>query len=273
MVFGRERKDDEPLGIYKKVLSVRAINDQILKFAQDGGVVSAIALYLFDNNLVDGIITTGKDKGNEGWKPQSKVATNKKEFLATVGTKYYIAPILSQLKVGVIDNMLDRLAVIGLPCQIRSTRFLEHINFDLSPAILYNIGIFCTQNYNYDDLATAIQSHGLEMKEIKKMYVTNGSYYALSDEDEIEIPLKDMKEWVPSFCRYCNDFSAEFADISIGNQGSDKGWSTVVIRTDKGEDLFHKLKDEGYVETEKLKNPDLLVSNAKSKLKRAKNPN
>jgi len=271
-VFGRERNDDESLGIYKKIISAQAKDDKILERAQDGGIVSAIAVYLFDNDKVDGIITTGTSEANGKWKPEPKVVTSKEEFLTTAGTKYYIAPILSQLKVGVIDKMLDRLAVIGLPCQIRSTRFLEKINFDLSPAIFYTIGLFCTQNYNYDDLKSAIQSHGIKIKNINKMYVENGSFYATSEEKQIEVPLKEMKEWAPNFCEHCPDYSSDYSDISIGNQGSEDGWSTVIIRTEKGEKLFNNLEKEGYITTKELKNQEVLVSNSNAKRKRAKNP-
>ncbi|TFF88746.1 MAG: hypothetical protein EU549_02415, partial [Promethearchaeota archaeon] len=272
MVFGRVKNDDEPLGIFKRIVSAQATDEEILKYAQDGGVVSAIVSYLFDNEKIDGVITTGRNKEDGGWKPRAKIAKSKEEFIATAGTKYYIAPILSQLKVGVIDEMLDRLAVIGLPCQIRSTRFLEKINFDLAPAIFYTIGIFCTQNYNYADLENAIQENGIQINDIEKMYVEKGFYHVVSDSKEIKIPLKDMKEWVNSFCQYCTDYSSEFADISIGNQASESGWSTVIIRTDKGEELFNNLEEEGYITTKEIDSADILISNSKIKRKNAKNP-
>ncbi|MEM2738941.1 MAG: Coenzyme F420 hydrogenase/dehydrogenase, beta subunit C-terminal domain, partial [Candidatus Bathyarchaeia archaeon] len=36
---------------------------------------------------------------------------------------------------------------------------------------------------------------------------------------------------------YCNDFSSELADISAGGMGLE-GWTLIIIRTDKGEELF-----------------------------------
>ncbi|GAI82364.1 unnamed protein product, partial [marine sediment metagenome] len=43
-------------------------------------------------------------------------------------------------------------------------------------------------------------------------------------------------------CQYCKDYSAEFADISVGSVGKpEEGWNSVIIRTDVGKKLF----DEG----------------------------
>jgi coenzyme F420 hydrogenase subunit beta len=35
----------------------------------------------------------------------------------------------------------------------------------------------------------------------------------------------------------CRDFDAELADVSIGSVGSPNGYSTVIIRTEKGEEI------------------------------------
>jgi coenzyme F420 hydrogenase subunit beta len=47
----------------------------------------------------------------------------------------------------------------------------------------------------------------------------------------------------------CQDFAAELADIAIGSGGSAEGWSTVIIRTEKGDKLFGGMVEEGLVET------------------------
>jgi coenzyme F420 hydrogenase subunit beta len=38
-------------------------------------------------------------------------------------------------------------------------------------------------------------------------------------------------------CHYCGDFTARFADISVGSVGSKKGYSTVIVRSKAGEKL------------------------------------
>jgi coenzyme F420 hydrogenase subunit beta len=39
-------------------------------------------------------------------------------------------------------------------------------------------------------------------------------------------------------CRYCSDYSAEFADLSFGGIGAPEGWTTVITRTPQGRALL-----------------------------------
>ena len=264
-LFGRVRNGNEPLGIYKKVLSARAQDEEILKYAQDGGIATAIALYLLEKDKVDGIITTGKMEENGGWKPKPVIVRNKSELLCASGSKYYIAPILMKLKDGVIDMELDRLAIIGLPCQIRSARYLQMIEADLAPAIEVTIGLFCTKNYDYDKLSALIRADGINMKDISKMDVSGGKFHIYSNLNNLAVPLKEMEDLVPNFCLECEDYAAEFADISVGSNGSTSGWSTVIIRTDKGLQLFTELEENGYIEVKNVDKLEILVTNSKKK--------
>jgi coenzyme F420 hydrogenase subunit beta len=270
-VFGRERNSDEAFGIYKKIISARAKDEEILKFAQDGGIATAIAFYLLEENKVDGVITTGRANANGTWKPMPVIATNKNELLSTSGSKYYIAPILMKLKNGVIDMELDRLAIIGLPCQVRSARYLQKIEADLAPAIMEIIGLFCTKNYDYDELSQIINGKHISIDQVSKMDVVDGKFKVYLDSNEHSFSLKEMKRSVPEICMECEDYSAEFADISIGSNGSSKGWSTVIIRTEKGLQLFTDLENKGYIETKPIDNLQIVVSNSTRKHQKAVN--
>lgn len=271
LVFNRTREKNEPFGIYKKILAARAKDPEILKRSQDGGIASAIGLYLLDKDLVDGVITTGNDDSNHHWKPTSSVATNRDELLKSAGTKYYIAPILKMLKDAIIDMELDRVAIIGLPCQIRSSRFLQKRETDLSFAILYHIGLFCTHNYEYKTLSEAIENHKIRIKDVEKFAIKNGNFCAYFNGSNMTFSLKEMKSWVPNFCQYCNDYSAEFADISIGSQASDEKWSTVIIRSEKGNQLFSELNNEDYIETREIVDYSTITKNSNKKKKIALN--
>jgi len=266
-VFGRFRKDDELLGIYKKIVSAKAKDESLLKKAQDGGIVTTIAMYLLEKNKVDGVIITGRNEVEGNWKPVPKIATNRENLLYSSGSKYYLAPILIMLKEGVIDREFDRLAIIGLPCQIRSARYLQKVKFDLAPAITELIGLFCSKNYEYEKLKEAIKGKGINIKDVKKMDVYGGKFHVFTEDDEITFSLKDMEDWVATFCANCDDYSAEFADIAVGSNGSEKGWSSVIIRTDKGEKLFSELENAGYIVTKDIKDMEEILKNAKNKKK------
>ena len=271
-LFGRLRKIDESLGIYKRIIAAKANDEEILKNAQNGGIATAIALFLLENNRVDGVIATGRENQNGSWRPIPIIATNRDELLSTSGSKYYITPILMKLKEGVIDMELDRLAIIGLPCQVRSARYLQMIEADLAPAITDIIGLFCTKNYDYEKLSKLIKSDGIELKNVKKMTISSGRFHVFANGIDHSFLLKDMEDLITSFCLDCDDYSAEFADISVGNQGSEQGWSTVIIRTSRGEKLIAELLNQNYIAIKKIDPKEIIISSSNKKHLKVNNP-
>jgi len=54
----------------------------------------------------------------------------------------------------------------------------------------------------------------------------------------LTVPLKEVKEFVRSNYKICGDFTAESAGISVGGVGSPDGWSTIVSRTNRGQEFL-----------------------------------
>jgi coenzyme F420 hydrogenase subunit beta len=48
------------------------------------------------------------------------------------------------------------------------------------------------------------------------------------------------------------DYTAELADISTGSVGSPDGWSTIFVRTAKGEEYLNKMVEAGAIETKPI---------------------
>lgn len=80
--------DERPLGDYIELLSVRA--DSII--GQDGGVVSAILVYLLEQGLVDEVSIVSEDK-DAPWRPQSYLTPKIQDVVSAAGTKYSTVPI------------------------------------------------------------------------------------------------------------------------------------------------------------------------------------
>jgi len=53
-----------------------------------------------------------------------------------------------------------------------------------------------------------------------------------------EVKIEEADEFTFPGCGPCFDFASELADISVGSVGSADGWSTVLTRTDAGEQLY-----------------------------------
>ena len=53
--------------------------------------------------------------------------------------------------------------------------------------------------------------------------------------------VKDLDVAAERACRFCDDFTSQFADVSVGSVGSKKGYSTVIVRSKAGEKLVKNL--------------------------------
>ena len=49
-------------------------------------------------------------------------------------------------------------------------------------------------------------------------------------------------------CLACTDFANDYADISAGGLGSPDGYTTILIRTENGSDVYSEALRQGYVE-------------------------
>jgi len=78
-VFGRQRKNEEDVGIYKRVLVARSTNEEILRKSQDGGVVTTLLISALESGLINGAIISKVDPTNP-WLPLPSVATTRNEL-------------------------------------------------------------------------------------------------------------------------------------------------------------------------------------------------
>ena len=244
-------KGTDILGPYTRIVSAKSKNAAVNKRAQDGGVVTSILINLFENNLIDGAIVIK----NEGWKAIPTLIYNKDRLIEYAGTVYdYNSPIqILKDSNNIIENIKElkhgikiiRLAIVGLPCQIKAIKKAKLVGkgnglypFNL---ITYTIGLFCFENFYHDKLISYINSSGKISKDkIKKMDIKKGVLIIKSnDENEVRISVKDLSECIRTGCKHCDDFTNIYADISIGSVGSDSGFSSVIIRTDSGKKIYN----------------------------------
>ena len=75
-LFGRLREPDELSGIYKDILLVRASDEFVHKVGQDGGLVSAMLLWLLDNDYIDAALVSYLEGDGSSWKAIPGVAVD-----------------------------------------------------------------------------------------------------------------------------------------------------------------------------------------------------
>ena len=68
------------------------------------------------------------------------------------------------------------------------------------------------------------------------------------------------------FCTHCQDFPAIYSDLTAGEVGSNKGFTTVVAWTERGKELIDKAIEKGLFEQAKVNEEELKIAiNLKSK--------
>ena len=124
--------------------------------------------------------------------------------------------------------------------------------------IEYTIGLFCIENFSFDDLSRERLEEKLDidLANIQKLNIKDDFIVTLNNGKTIHIPLEEVDAVARPACLACMDFSNEYADISVGGLGSVDGYTTTVIRTDKGANLFRNAVQHGYVEEAKYRDAD-----------------
>jgi len=89
------------------------------------------------------------------------------------------------------------------------------------------------------------------------MGIKKGSFIAWSGENELlHVPLREVDAFVRNSCKHCEDFTAEYSDVSVGGIGCPNGYSTVIARTEKGLELLKNAEKAGYIELRELKSDE-----------------
>ncbi|WOF16681.1 coenzyme F420 hydrogenase subunit beta [Methanoplanus sp. FWC-SCC4] len=243
------------LGNYKTAVSARAADPEILKYSQDGGIVTQLFAYALEEGIIDGAIVAGP--GDEPWKPEPVVATTKEELLAARGTRYTISPNMMLIKEATRSYGLDKVGIVGTPCQMQAVRKAQLYPMAMRKVpdkIALAIGIFCMENFPYQGLETIVEDHcKTKMESAVKMDIGKGKFSVYTERGALsQIPLAATHKYEQPGCHVCLDYVANLADVSTGSVGSPDGWSTVFVRTKKGEDVWTKAINAGYFETKDI---------------------
>jgi coenzyme F420 hydrogenase subunit beta len=243
------------LGKYKSCVSARSTDKSILRGSQDGGIVTTLFAYALDEGIIDGAIVAGP--GDDPWRPRPMVATTVEELMAARGTKYNLSPNVSFIKEATRSYGLDKVGIVGTPCQMQAIRKgqLYPIGLrDVPDKIALAIGIFCMENFPYQSILQLAEDHaGMKLESVKKMEIGKGKFTFMGKRGQVvQLPLKVTHKYEQPGCHVCLDYVANLADVSCGSVGSPDGWSTVFVRSKKGDDIWTKAVTAGCFETKSI---------------------
>jgi coenzyme F420 hydrogenase subunit beta len=251
------------LGNYKSVVSARSTDKEILRGAQDGGIVTTLFAYALEEGIIDGAIVAAPSQSKpwrghwDVWRAEPRVVTNRQELLASQKTGYNICPQVTLVKDAVRMHGLDKVGVVGVPCQIQGFRKAQLYPIamrDVPDKLALVLGIFCMEVFPYQSIVQMVEDHlGKKIDSVKKMEVGKGKFTVKTVRGETaSMPLKETHKYEQPGCHVCLDYVANLADISSGSVGSPDGWSTVFVRSKKGEQVWNGAMAAGLFETKPM---------------------
>ena len=123
-------------------------------------------------------------------------------------------------------------------------------------------------SFDYRSLKLFMANHGIDINNVEKMTIQKGKFTFIEKDGKIsEFPVHDLDIAKSSSCNYCIDLTSEKSDISIGSVGSPDGWSSVLIRTGLGNEIFNEAVKNGYIEVNE-KGPSMKAILFLAKLKK-----
>ncbi len=238
------RTDEVFFGPFRRML--RASMVQPLEGAQWTGIVTRIAARLLETGAVDAVLTMAPDP-QDRWRPVPVLVDNVADLAACRGMRMGYAPLLALLEPA-RERGYQRLAIIGIPCQVYALRALEdELGFDR----LYVIGTPCSDNTTTERFHQFLALLSDDPDTITYLEFRADYHVELrfSDGRKKEIPFlllpisKLPPDFFPLTCRTCVDYTNVLADITVGYMGG-QGEQWLLVRNQRGEELLALLGDE-----------------------------
>ena len=255
-------------------------DENIISKAASGGIISTLISNLLDKKKIDGALVCRQIMKGDKISFEVKIITKPNEIIEFGGSVYFDVPILSDINL--IRNFKGKLAVVGLPCQLRLLSDICHRDKEISKKIVLKIGLFCGHNSRRELLLEVLRKKKIQEKEVKKVIFRRGHWRG-----KMHIYLKNGKVKIFPFqhfntyqnlhfdslkrCIYCFDHTAEFSDISCGD-----AWlnylkkdpikhSVIMARNEKGNGILKELRRDGTIYLMKIE-PEIVFKSQKRAL-------
>jgi coenzyme F420 hydrogenase subunit beta len=286
-LFPKAKEVSLELGRYEQAWACHSTSEEVLKRASSGGVVTGIALYMLENEIVDGVVTTRFEYGeSNGPRAVPFIARTKDDLFQGQGSKYCPTPTNTIVSQCCAEG--GRYLFIGTPCQIAALRLTQKQNPDLKKTFPYTATNFCGGYRDYRELDYLLERNGVDSSSVVDFRFRGGgqpgSMRAVAKNGVIvekAYPRYNSGAAFPknNRCTFCVDATGVLADFSCGDawlpkfQNGSVPWSVVILRSPQAVECFNKLKKAEKVTTTTITAEEIFESqktNITSKIYRQK---
>jgi coenzyme F420 hydrogenase subunit beta len=261
-------------GKIEKLYSGFATDSETRNIGSSGGIVSAIAIYLLEKKMVNGVLQVGGDS-NDYERNSLRISRNKEDVLKCASSRYAPALVFDQIT-EILNGSNDNYAFIGKPCDISALKNFLTVFPQYKDRFVLTVSIMCAGMPSF--LGTnAIVEDMKAKKPVKKLvYRGNGwpGYFSFTDSTNQEFKRTYNDSWGMTLnkylnfrCKICPDGIGLQADIAVGDAWETKdgypdftereGQSLVIVRTEQGAKILDMAKVDSamiftHLEKEKL---------------------
>lgn len=261
------------IGRWRKIYSGYTLEDDLLIKSASGGLITASILFLLDNKLVDGAILCRMLYYPEKLSTEPYIAYTRDEVMQSQGSKYCPVSLNSILAEAVKTG--KRFVFVGLPCHVHGLRNIQEMDSRYITAFPYVLGSFCGGVKDFSATYNLLRAYNLELETVKHISFRGNGWpgfltIVTSSGQIIKKPYPEYGRdaWGAELnrCNFCIDGTSELADLSFGDAWLERynqslhGWSSVICRTQAGENLLEKMAQENKVYLEVISKEDLIKS-------------
>jgi coenzyme F420 hydrogenase subunit beta len=172
-------------------------------------------------------------------------------------------PMLVHLKPSTpSEKTLAQVAFVGTSCETNAvgkvllltptfrnvTKDKIGLDYPRWPTQVFTIGLFCNENFPKDSFRRLLEYYGFSPAAVLKVDISEGKMHIHTGKRVESLPVKEVSRFARGGCKFCPDFENMCAEISVGNTGSEKGWSTVIVRTERAEKFIQSAAAAGVIE-------------------------
>ena len=215
------------LGDFTQISMGYSLNENHRKMAASGGLVTEYLLYLLNNNYIEGAIVSKSSVIDGKLESESYIATNVDEVLAARTSVYIDTPVINV--VNQLKNYDGKVAVVGLPCQLKAIDLIIEKNPELRDKIVKKIGLYCCGVCKKDMFYSIFDNNHIDLNTVKKFIFKYGHWRGNSkvifkDDSSTEFSYNyNQSVYKNAYfdtlkrCFSCQDHFAYHADVSFGD--------------------------------------------------------
>jgi coenzyme F420 hydrogenase subunit beta len=264
-------------GKIDKAYTANAKNSEVRHKGSSGGVTSALAIYLLEEKLVDGIIQVRSDSENP-LKNIVQISRCAADVLNCCGSRYAPVSVFGEI----IDELKadEEYCLIGKPCDIRAFKNYISMFPEAKLNIKYTLSFFCAGVPSAKATEEVLEKMGIDKQDVVKFdYRGNGwpGYTTAICSDGRKGSMEYNESWgailgrnLHSACKFCVDGVGVSADIACGDAWfcDEKGYpvfkeadgrNMVLIRSEIGTKLFNDAVKKGIIECEPVENVESVL--------------